>query len=173
MVGIYILKLQEGKYYIGSSEVPISHSDSIMSTDEWCIKYGPLIERIIINCKDYDEEYNYTKQLILEYGICDVRSDAYNYDTIAPMEMFYLQEQLKRLTPKCYRCEQEGHFSTNCIKEESKSETIQDLQLQIKQIQLEFATIKEKLTKLTRRHNSVAGYVKHLTNYLWGYKSSA
>lgn len=48
-----------------------------------------------------------------------------------------------------------------------------DLQSRVKQLEVELAATKQELATLTRRHDSVAGYVKHLRGYLWGYKSSA
>ena len=48
-----------------------------------------------------------------------------------------------------------------------------DLQYRVKQLEVELASTKEELARLTRRHNSVAGYVKHLRGYLCGYKPSA
>lgn len=54
---------------------------------------------------------------------------------------------------------------------EEKSTT--DLQDQMKQLQLELTITKQELATLTRRHDAVQVYVKHLKGYLWGYKQSA
>jgi len=72
---IYILKLKQGKYYIGKSDDPhkrfIEHVEGRGAY--WTKKYEPLeLERIIENASPFDED-KYTKEYMSIHGIENVR----------------------------------------------------------------------------------------------------
>ena len=79
MVYIYILELEQGKYYVGKTNDPEirinKHFDSEGSA--WTKKYKPIKEiQRISNCDDYDED-KYTLKYMNMYGIENVRGGSF------------------------------------------------------------------------------------------------
>jgi len=74
MVFIYILQLEQGKYYVGKTDNPTirltNHCES--SGSAWTKKYKPVqIYQIIPDCDNYDED-KYTKIYMEKFGIDQV-----------------------------------------------------------------------------------------------------
>jgi hypothetical protein len=79
MVYIYVLKLENNKYYIGKTENPKIRLENHFSSNgsEWTKLYKPIkIIEIIPNCDNYDED-KYTKIYMDKYGIDNVRGGSY------------------------------------------------------------------------------------------------
>ena len=79
MVFIYILQLEQEKYYIGKTTNPTfrlqKHFTS--SGSVWTKKYKPIsVLEIIPNCDDYDED-KYTIKFMEKYGINNVRGGSF------------------------------------------------------------------------------------------------
>ena len=75
MVYIYILKLQENKYYVGKTNNPSFRIENHLNGDgsSWTTIYKPLkLVEMIPNCDDYDED-KYTQKYMDKYGIDNVR----------------------------------------------------------------------------------------------------
>jgi hypothetical protein len=79
MVYIYVLKLENNKYYIGKTETPKFRIENHFSSNgsEWTKLYKPIkIIEIIPDCDNYDED-KYTKIYMDKYGINNVRGGSY------------------------------------------------------------------------------------------------
>lgn len=79
MVYIYILKLQQDKYYVGKTKYPNFRINEHFNSEatEWTRLYRPIqIIKIIPNCDDYDED-KYTKIYMDRYGIDNVRGGSF------------------------------------------------------------------------------------------------
>jgi hypothetical protein len=95
MYYIYILELQENKYYIGKTTNPFFHIDENFS--EWVEKYKPCtVELLIANCNDWEVDV-YTEIYMDKYGVDNVRGGS--YISIEP----YL-ELGKKYNSKCLKC---------------------------------------------------------------------
>jgi predicted GIY-YIG superfamily endonuclease len=65
MVFIYILKLQQGKYYVGKTTNPSFRLESHFNANgsAWTKKYAPIkVLELLLDKDDYDED-KYTKNL--------------------------------------------------------------------------------------------------------------
>ena len=75
MVTIYILQLQDNKYYIGKTTQPEIRLESHFNSNgsSWTKKYKPIkVIDLIHDCDDFDED-KYTLKYMQKYGINNVR----------------------------------------------------------------------------------------------------
>ena len=99
MYYIYILELQENKYFIGKTTNPFFYINECMDENfsEWVEKYKPCtVELLIANCNDWEVDV-YTEIYIDKYGVDNVRGGS--YISIEP----YL-ELGKKYNSKCLKC---------------------------------------------------------------------
>ena len=76
---IYILKLEQGKYYIGKTNKPQFRLNNHFNSNgsEWTKKYKPIkVLDIKKNCDNYDED-KYTRKYMDKYGINNVRGGSF------------------------------------------------------------------------------------------------
>ena len=116
MVYIYILQLEDNKYYIGKTENPEfrlnSHFDSYGSA--WTKKYKPIkVLKLISNCSNFDED-KYTKEYMKKKGINNVRGGSYCKIKLDNDEINSIQKEINGATNCCYICGSNEHFASNC-----------------------------------------------------------
>ena len=80
MVFIYVLELENNRYYVGKTNYPEFRIDQHFESNAcaWTTKYKPLNKDplIIPNCVALDED-KYTKQYMDKYGIDNVRGGSF------------------------------------------------------------------------------------------------
>ena len=116
MLIIYVLQLENNKYYIGKThnlkkryEEHKSGSGSI-----WTSKYKPLkVENIIINASPYDED-KYTIEYMYKYGIDNVRGGIYVSEKLNDNQIKTINKLIYSANNCCYNCGQKGHFIKWC-----------------------------------------------------------
>jgi hypothetical protein len=156
MVFIYVLKLTEGKYYIGKTNNPEfrlnKHFDNNGSA--WTKLYNPInVVEVIPNCDDYDED-KYTKIYMDKYGIENVRGGSFVTIKLDSNTINILNQMSNGTNNKCFFCSKEGHFSADCPKQNQKDEiTSEILALQNKILELE----NQKKQKLIVEENTKKG----------------
>lgn len=115
-IEVYVLKLKDGKYYVGES----TNADSRIKAhfngngSAWTKRYGPVkvVERIQ-NC-DAFEENNITKQYMLKYGIDNVRGGAYVQTQLDEAQKAAIIAEQRSVTGGCFRCGSSTHWAANC-----------------------------------------------------------
>lgn len=116
MVYIYILRLENGKYYIGKTQDPNIRINCHMDGNgsAWTKQNPPLeVIDIVKDCDDFDED-KYTKQYMSKYGIDNVRGGTYCQINLKPEIVQFLQQEIYGMTNRCYNCGSDSHFAKYC-----------------------------------------------------------
>ncbi len=118
MVFIYILQLEEGKFYVGKTKNPDFRLEKHFSSSGsvWTKKYKPIsVLEIIPNCDNYDEDKN-TIKYMEKYGINNVRGGSFCEIKLSDNNIITLNQMIKGVTDKCYICGKADHFANDCKK---------------------------------------------------------
>ena len=137
MVFIYILKLQNNKYYVGKTNLPnFRLNDHFKNNDtEWTKKYKPLeILKIIPNCDNFDEE-TYTLRYMDKYGIDNVRGGNFLKIELEYKEKEFIKKSLIYISNHCFKCGKTGHFVKDCLNDINITEKIDSLELSSSEIE--------------------------------------
>lgn len=116
MVSIYILKLENDKYYIGKTNDVNARLLEHLECDgsAWTKKYKPIrVLKVINNASHFDED-KYTKEYMSKYGIDNVRGGTYVKEKLDPVEIKTLQKEIWASTNCCTRCGRKSHFIAEC-----------------------------------------------------------
>jgi hypothetical protein len=124
MVFIYILELENKKYYIGKTSYPNFRIDQHFNSDgsQWTKKYKPIkILDIIPNCDNFDED-KYTLQYMGKYGINNVRGGSFCELQLNKEHLGTINKMISGSTDKCYICGESGHFAKDCTQDNDITE---------------------------------------------------
>jgi hypothetical protein len=116
MTNIYILQLENNKYYIGKTENPYFRLNEHFSSfgSEWTNKYKPIyVIELLLNCDDFDED-KYTLIYMKKYGIDNVRGGSFCKLKLSDSEIKHIQKMINSATSKCYNCGNFGHYIADC-----------------------------------------------------------
>lgn len=100
---IYILKLENDKYYIGRTNDVNFQLEKHFNGGEslWTKKYRPIsIIKFITNCSSFDED-KYTLEYMHNYGIKNVRGGSFCEFTMDKNMMNIITKAINRLKNKC------------------------------------------------------------------------
>jgi hypothetical protein len=116
MVYIYVLKLENNKYYVGKTNNPTFRLENHFSSNgsAWTKKYKPVdLVELIPNCDDYDED-KYTRLYMDKYGIENVRGGSFVSVKLDDNTITYLNQMSNGTNNNCFRCGRSGHYASNC-----------------------------------------------------------
>jgi len=120
MVYIYILALEQGKYYIGKTMNPTFRVEDHFQGNGsvWTKKYKPIkVVELIPDCDDYDED-KYTKKYMDKYGIENVRGGSYSTIQLSEPTKNHLIHTSYGTNNLCFKCGNPGHFANECYSED-------------------------------------------------------
>ena len=95
MIYIYILKLENNKYYIGKTTNPKFRIENHFNSNgsEWTKMYKPLkLIELISDCDDYDED-KYTRIYMDKYGINNVRGGSFSSIELSKETITFLKNK--------------------------------------------------------------------------------
>ena len=116
MVFIYILELNNNKYYVGKTDLPEIRLDAHFDNNgsAWTKKYKPqAIVEIIPDCSEFDED-KYTKIYMKKFGIDNVRGGSYSQIILNKDQLINIRRELVSSMDECFRCGLKGHFVRYC-----------------------------------------------------------
>ncbi len=116
MVFIYILELENQKFYVGKTEHPDIRIDSHFQNEGsiWTKKYKPIrIQELIPDCDSFDEDKHVLK-LMSEKGINNVRGGSFSQIKLNDENMKTIQQMLVSTNDQCFICGSKEHFMKDC-----------------------------------------------------------
>jgi hypothetical protein len=117
MLYIYVLQLQNDKYYVGKTTNPHFRFDNHFTSNgcEWTKLHKPIkILELIPNCDDYDEE-KYTYKYMDKYGIDNVRGGSSSSVILDAETKKQLRKISNSINDRCFICgKTDGHFAKEC-----------------------------------------------------------
>ena len=116
MFSIYILRLEDNKYYVGKTnnikKRIKQHKESYGSS--WTKKYK-FIEMIdVIETNEHFLEDMYVKKYMNRYGINNVRGGSYSRVLLSYEQTVLLQKELDGANNRCFNCGSSKHFVSKC-----------------------------------------------------------
>lgn len=117
MVVVYILELENNKYYVGkSTEDNVDkriqqHFDG--GGSEWTKLHKPINSSKIDNCIDEDED-KFVMVCMRQHGIPNVRGGSFCQIHLPEHNILTLQQMIQGSSDICHHCMKSGHFIKNC-----------------------------------------------------------
>eukprot|EP00871_Galdieria_phlegrea_P005596 jgi/Galph1/6037/GphlegSOOS_G4684.1 len=113
---VYILRLENNKWYIGSSSnlEERLHQHCTGQGSSWTATYQPLELFDCVLQRDGWHEENLTKEYMIRYGIENVRGGPYTSCTFTEEEKEAIQRCLDSYEQRCYICGSSSHFAYGC-----------------------------------------------------------
>lgn len=112
---IYVLRLEDGRYYIGKSECVTKRYEQHMQGNgsAWTRKYKPVsLEKTIKDVSPFEED-KVTKEYMSKYGIENVRGGSYVEIDLSDFQIDALNMEIWAAKDLCTQCGR-GHFVKDC-----------------------------------------------------------
>ena len=129
MEQLYVLQLENGKYYCGKTTRPSERYKEHIAGEgaAWTKKFKPTKMLELRALKDAHDETNTTKDLMKKYGVDNVRGGAYTTIVLDDATKAVLEREFRSGNDKCFKCGLGGHFANRCpitVREEPEEVTV-------------------------------------------------
>lgn len=112
MCVVYVLKLEDEKYYVGQSEnaslrIDVYFGDDDSKKNPWTVKYKPIsIIEVIPECDEYEGD-KYVLRYMKTYGVDNVRGCTFNQVVLPASSLLLIDRMIKDIkeindTPTTY-----------------------------------------------------------------------
>ena len=115
-ITIYVLLLEDNRYYIGKSAVIDLRLEQHFNDcgSSWTKKYKPIkVIEVVPNSDTFDED-KYTLKYMSKYGVDMVRGGSFCQIKLNDERIQIIEHMLNSTSDKCYNCEEIGHYSKEC-----------------------------------------------------------
>lgn len=113
---IYVLRLEEGKYYVGKTSNLENRFETHLQGkgSRWTKRYKPI--EMIENYESFSafDEDKTTKEYMASYGIDNVRGGSYVTKKISDDERVFIQREIWMALGRCTKCGSDKHISRFC-----------------------------------------------------------
>jgi len=125
---IYVLRLEDGRYYIGKSDNVMNRYQEHLNGrgSAWTRKYKPVsLEKTIENVSSFEED-KITKEYMSKYGIDKVRGGSYVEIQLSKFHTNVIKREIWAAKDLCTRCGRSGHFIANCYAKTEEEDEVED-----------------------------------------------
>ena len=123
---IYVLKLTDGKYYVGKSsnlELRIKSHFNGSSNCAWTNLHRPVeVVEIIASTNPHDEN-NVTINYINRMGMDNVRGGQYATVKLSQGDKDAILKTITSLNDQCHYCSEYGHFAKDCNRKQQNEDS--------------------------------------------------
>jgi hypothetical protein len=112
-MSVYILKLQEGKFWAGFTVEPIIKARQFKAVSEWVEQYGIESIYTVVPARIYQLDHE-VKDLMVEMGIDNVRGGSWSEKYLPDTVKRTLQTELFGNQDFCTMCGKPGHYIQDC-----------------------------------------------------------
>jgi predicted GIY-YIG superfamily endonuclease len=122
MTNVYVLQLEENKYYVGRTiNVEKRFQEHKSGCSAWTRRYPPLeIIKEFKNVSNFEEDM-ITKQYMYKYGINNVRGGSYVRLSLTKAQVSLLTQEIRFACNLCAFCGRNDHFIKDCKAVASRS----------------------------------------------------
>ena len=114
---IYILKLENNKYYCGKTNKSVQsrfEEHKNKEGSEWTRLYKPIKIISFRTSKSIFDEDNTVKELMMKEGIFNVRGGSYSNTKLSSDQIKLLETEFRSAKDICFRCGSHDHFVNDC-----------------------------------------------------------
>lgn len=113
---LYVLELQDNKWYVGkTSDLGARFKQHQSGTGAaWTRTYKPISIQESRRLKDVYDETNTTKEYMKKYGIDNVRGGSFVQPVLGEDVERVLRQELRGDLDVCFTCGLKGHFASTC-----------------------------------------------------------
>jgi len=124
MEKLYVLKLENDKYYVGKTRDLESRITAHKKGNgaAWTKQHRVLKILETHDVVSEHDEANLTKELMKKYGVDNVRGGPYCQVNLTETTRDFLQREIRGNSDACYKCGKVGHFVRECTDEVEEEE---------------------------------------------------
>lgn len=129
MSTLYVLKLQNGKYYVGKTDdINRRYAEHKAGKgSEWTKLHKPVKILETRQLKSEQDETNLTKELMKKHGVDKVRGGAFCQKVLPDYVKKTLELETRGNSDACFKCGEKGHFAKDCYEESDEYESEEEV----------------------------------------------